>query len=143
MTPADLDRPGAIYWMLLTLMALEPEEQVSHLLLPIPSRGNADASRPTRNPLLALNLALDEYKFYWFDEHERTEALAAFDEARELYAVTPGGDVGIFCIEEFLNGERWRRLRELARRALEESRLGAFPLPQTINFDELVELVDA
>lgn len=130
-----------VYWMLLSLLSIEPEQQLKHLG-DIPHRDSPMAKRASSNPLLALNLALCEYHVSWWDDfYPKIEATDRFDSELRRLGVVSGEGPGIFCFEEFLGGESWRHLRELAKAALAESGLDLYPVPVPIPFDELVELI--
>jgi len=49
---------------------------------------------------------------------------------------------GPFCREEFIAHTNWQRARELARAALKEGSLQAWPLPSKINFSDYIEILE-
>ncbi|MBX3711816.1 MAG: hypothetical protein KF800_07645 [Lysobacter sp.] len=131
-----------IYWMLLSFLSLHPEQQLKHLG-DVPSRQSPLARSAVRNPLLALNIALWEFHVSWWDDfYPNVKAAEIFDSELKRLGVVDADGVGIFCLEEFLDGESWKRLRELAKEALAESGIDPCPVPALIPFGELVELVD-
>ena len=139
-------KPDEVYWMLLSFMTMPAEEQLHHLQNPIPLRDDLYVSFPTKNNLIALNLALSAYYLSWRDQmaDDGSVFLDEFDSTRErLVATEPlSQDPGILCYEEFIAGSGWKELRRLAKMALEESGFGVYPVPSKICFNDFVELVD-
>jgi hypothetical protein len=131
-----------IYWMLLSLVSMPPENQLEHLGN-VPRRTSALACSPVHNPLIALNIALWQFNVSWCDDfYPNIIAAEVFDSELKRLGSTSGDGVGIFCLEELLTGDSWKHLRELAKAALAESGLGVCPVPAPIPFGEFVELVE-
>jgi hypothetical protein len=135
----DCSDSAEIFWMLLTFMTLLPEDQVRHLPY-VPTKSQvALLDSPRTNPLLALTLALQSHG--WRDDfYPGVAKLDAFEAAIDRFAIVD--NLGLYCREEFLDGRAWRELRELARAALSESNMGPHPVPEHIDFHELIEFSD-
>lgn len=140
-----------VYWVLLSFLSLEPEEQLRYLPFPIPGRDDPRQSDPRFNPLISLYGALLDFWGPWEEAFDpNTEKARAFRETLKGYAIREHEDPpgaycrefipDIFCIEEFRSGESWQRLRQLAREALEEAGLDPHPIPYPVRFDELFEV---
>jgi len=145
------EEPDEVYWVLLSFLSLEPEEQLRFLPFPIPSRDDWRHSDATFNPLISLYGALLDFWGPWEEAFcPNIEKARAFRETLKRYATReyhyPSGAYAsefipdIFCIEEFRSGESWQRLRQLAREALAEAGLDPHPVPYPIRFDEFSEV---
>jgi hypothetical protein len=133
------NEPDEIFWMLLTFMTLTPEEQLSHLPYVPSSSQTALLESSGTNPLLALTVAMQT--FGWRDALlPDVGGLDAFEDALRRLAIRD--NLHLFCREEFLHGAAWEELRTLARAALRESKMGSHPLPETLDFGELIEFSD-
>jgi hypothetical protein len=125
-----------VYWLLLSFVALDSEEQLAHLPAPVPGREDPRATDPSHNPLLALNFALYDYFAAWNREFDAARGWD-FDDLLSKFA-TPSDGPGIFCLEELRGGEAWRELRAAALEVLSKAGLEPLPVPTPLPVFDLV-----
>lgn len=130
-------RGDDIFWMLLSLLALGPDEQRA-LLPPIPRRADPDAREPLRNPLFALVYAFHYYMPAWCRSVDAGRDLTwPLDESIEELGLPIDG-AGVFCSEAFADHRLWWLVRRAAQALLAEAGLPPHPLPHPFPVWELV-----
>lgn len=141
MTPDTLSE---VFWVLLTLTALPPDEAMTNFVLDTPTRDDPRCRGHSSNPLGQLDRALIESYIGWWDNFapdcKAAESLEAL--CWEMGRTASTNPPGPFCREEFLSGDSWKKARELAREALREADMEPWPLTEKINFNEYIEIVD-
>jgi hypothetical protein len=146
MTTAWFDELGEveIFWTLVSLLAMEPAEQL-RWLGDVPPRRDPIGVNSQFNPLLSLQAALDDfYNFAWDSLDPNTQALEHLKVRLDALAaedldLVEQGLAGRFSREELQHGECWRELRELAHRTLEVAGHVPRQIREPITFEGLIE----
>jgi hypothetical protein len=101
---------GEVFWELLTLTALPPEEAMAHFLLETPNCGDPRSMRHSLNPLGQLNRALVEFYSGWWDDFAPDCRAAARVEVlcRQMGQTSLSKPPGPHCREEFIGLRRVR-----------------------------------
>ena len=128
----------ATYWMLISFMTLEPEQQLQYFEYPPLYQNDKDYNRPTKNVLRALFLTLQDLNFiYDFDD----ENILKKDE--KFQKLISDRDNAAYSYESFMESDYWIELRKAAKELLDATEIGFYPdIPKPIEFDYLVELFD-
>nr|WP_303833068.1 hypothetical protein [Snodgrassella alvi] len=128
----------AAYWMLISFMTLEPEQQLQYFEYPPLYLNDKDYNRPTKNVLKALFLTLQDLNFiYDFDD----ENILKKDE--KFQKLISDRDNTAYSYESFMESDYWIELRKAAKELLDATEIGFYPdIPKPIEFDYLVELFD-
>ena len=128
----------AAYWMLISFMTLEPEQQLQYFEYPPLYQNDKDYNRPTKNVLKALFLTLQDLNFtYDFDD----ENILKKDE--KFQKLISDRDNTAYSYESFMESDYWIELRKAAKELLDATEIGFYPdIPKPIEFDYLVELFD-
>lgn len=126
---------GEPFWMFLSLLVQPVDKQIS-IIGGLPKEGSDKMRQLHANPALQLLGALSEYFSGWWDAFE-PECKAA----EEMIRLIEGGSRFRFSEEGFIEDENWNQLRSLAKKALLESGLDPWPVPDHINFEEYLEVV--
>ncbi|NUF78352.1 hypothetical protein GY065_05345 [Snodgrassella sp. ESL0323] len=128
----------ADYWMLVSFMTLEPEQQLQYFEYPPLYQNDKDYNRPTKNVLKALFLTLQDLNFtYDFDD----ENILKKDE--KFQKLISDRDNTAYSYESFMESDYWIELRKAAKELLDATEIGFYPdIPKPIEFDYLVELFD-
>jgi hypothetical protein len=130
-------RGDDVFWMLLSFLALGPDEQ-RVLLPPIPARADPRARELEHNPLFALVYAFHYYMPAWCRSVDPGRDLVwPLDESIEELAL-PSDDAGDLCVESFISAEIWGHIRREAGVVLTESGLGPHPIPNPLPLRELI-----
>ena len=129
---------SADYWMLVSFMTLEPEQQLQYFEYPPLYLNDKDYNRPTKNVLKALFLTLQDLNFiYDFDD----ENILKKDE--KFQKLISDRDNTAYSYESFMESDYWIELRKAAKELLDATEIGFYPdIPKPIEFDYLEELVD-
>ena len=129
---------SADYWMLVSFMTLEPEQQLQYFEYPPLYQNDKDYNRPTKNVLKALFLTLQDLNFtYDFDD----ENILKKDE--KFQKLISDRDNTAYSYESFMESDYWIELRKAAKELLDATEIGFYPdIPKPIEFDYLVELFD-
>ena len=129
---------SADYWMLISFMTLEPEQQLQYFEYPPLYQNDKDYNRPTKNVLRALFLTLQDLNFiYDFDD----ENILKKDE--KFQKLISDRDNAAYSYESFMESDYWIELRKAAKELLDATEIGFYPdIPKPIEFDYLVELFD-
>ena len=128
----------ATYWMLISFMTLEPEQQLQYFEYPPLYQNDKDYERPTKNVLLALLITLQKHDF--IDDFD-DENISKKDE--RFHKLLDGGDNTVYSYESFMESDYWIELRKAAKELLDATEVGFYPdIPKPIEFDYLEELVD-
>ena len=129
---------SADYWMLVSFMTLEPEQQLQYFEYPPLYLNDKDYNRPTKNVLKALFLTLQDLNFiYDFDD----ENILKKDE--KFQKLISDRDNAAYSYESFMESDYWIELRKAAKELLDATEVGFYPdIPKPIEFDYLVELFD-
>ena len=129
----------AAYWMLISFMTLEPEQQLQYFEYPLLNQNDKDYERPTKNVLLALITSLEYRSFiddFWDDEN-------VLKKDEQFHKLLDGGDNTVYSYESFMESDYWIELRKAAKELLDATEVGFYPdIPKPIEFDYLEELVD-
>ena len=129
----------AAYWMLISFMTLEPEQQLQYFEYPLLNQNDKDYERPTKNVLLALITSLEYRSFiddFWDDEN-------VLKKDEQFHKLLDGGDNTVYSYESFMESDYWIELRKAAKELLDATEVGFYPdIPKPIEFDYLQELVD-
>jgi hypothetical protein len=132
------DGPEVI-WLMLSILVATPARQLQ-LLGELPNKIVFDERTSAWEPKsLAHNGAtylirtLHSYSNGWIEEFEPCPINQAFFEHLRTMR-------NYYYLESFLYDEQWKRLRELAKLALNEVSLDPWPLPDTIDFHEYIEI---
>ena len=129
----------AAYWMLLSFMTLEPEQQLQYFEYPLLNQNDKDYERPTKNVLMALLITLQGRSFiddFWDDEN-------VLKKDEQFHKLLDGGDNTVYSYESFMESDYWIELRKAAKELLDATEVGFYPdIPKPIEFDYLEELVD-
>ena len=129
---------SADYWMLISFMTLEPEQQLQYFEYPPLYQNDKNYNRPTKNVLRALFLTLQDLNFiYDFDD----ENILKKDE--KFQKLISDRDNAAYSYESFMESDYWIELRKAAKELLDATEIGFYPdIPKPIEFDYLVELFD-
>ena len=128
----------AAYWMLISFMTLEPEQQLQYFEYPPLYQNDKDYNRPTKNVLLALLITLQKHDF--IDDFD-DKNVSKKDE--QFHKLLDGGDNTVYSYESFMESDYWIELRKAAKELLDATEVGFYPdIPKPIEFDYLEELVD-
>ena len=129
---------SADYWMLISFMTLEPEQQLQYFEYPPLYQNDKDYDRPTKNVLKALFLTLQDLNFtYDFDD----ENILKKDE--KFQKLISDRDNTAYSYESFMESDYWIELRKAAKELLDATEVGFYPdIPKPIEFDYLVEIFD-
>ena len=129
----------AAYWMLISFMTLEPEQQLQYFEYPPLYLNDKDYNRPTKNVLRALIISLEWRSFiddFWDDEN-------VLKKDEQFHKLLDGGDNTVYSYESFMESDYWIELRKAAKELLDATEVGFYPdIPKPIEFDYLQELVD-
>ena len=129
----------AAYWMLISFMTLEPEQQLQYFEYPPLYQNDKDYDRPTKNVLRALFLTLQGRSFiddFWDDEN-------VLKKDEQFHKLLDDGDNTVYSYESFMESDYWIELRKAAKELLDATEVGFYPdIPKPIEFDYLEELVD-
>ena len=130
---------SADYWMLISFMTLEPEQQLQYFEYPPLYLNDKDYNRPTKNVLRALIISLEWRSFiddFWDDEN-------VLKKDEQFHKLLDGGDNTVYSYESFMESDYWIELRKAAKELLDATEIGFYPdIPKPIEFDYLEELVD-
>ncbi|WP_370577965.1 hypothetical protein ABX014_23395 [Snodgrassella alvi] len=130
---------SADYWMLLSFMTLEPEQQLQYFEYPPLYQNDKDYNRPTKNVLRALFLALQGFSFiddFWDDEN-------VLKKDEQFQKLISDRDNAAYSYESFMESDYWIELRKAAKELLDATEVGFYPdIPKPIEFDYLVEIFD-
>ena len=128
----------AAYWMLLSFMTLEPEQQLQYFEYPPLYQNDKDYNRPTKNVLRALFLTLQGRSF--IDDFDDENILKKDEKFQKLIS---DRDNAAYSYESFMESDYWIELRKAAKELLDATEIGFYPdIPKPIEFDYLVELFD-
>ena len=128
----------AAYWMLISFMTLEPEQQLQYFEYPLLNQNDKDYERPTKNVLIALITSL-EYRSF-IDDFDDENVLKKDERFHELLE---NMDDTVYSYESFMESDYWIELRKAAKELLDATEVGFYPdIPKPIEFDYLQELVD-
>ena len=129
----------AAYWMLISFMTLEPEQQLQYFEYPPLYQNDKDYNRPTKNVLRALFLTLQGRSFiddFWDDEN-------VLKKDEQFQKLISDRDNAAYSYESFMESDYWIELRKAAKELLDATEIGFYPdIPKPIEFDYLVELFD-
>ena len=129
----------AAYWMLLSFMTLEPEQQLQYFEYPPLYLNDKDYERPTKNVLFALLITLQGRSFiddFWDDEN-------VLKKDEQFQKLISDRDNAAYSYESFMESDYWIELRKAAKELLDATEIGFYPdIPKPIEFDYLVELFD-
>ena len=130
----------ATYWMLISFMTLEPEQQLQYFEYPLLNQNDKDYERPTKNVLRALIISLGGRSFIDdFDDDD--ENVLKKDE--QFHKLLDDRDNTVYSYESFMESDYWIELRKAAKELLDAIEVGFYPdIPKPIEFDYLEELVD-
>ncbi|WP_303832269.1 hypothetical protein ABX014_01620 [Snodgrassella alvi] len=128
----------ATYWMLISFMTLEPEQQLQYFEYPPLYQNDKDYNRPTKNVLRALFLTLQGRSF--IDDFDDENILKKDEKFQKLIS---DRDNAAYSYESFMESDYWIELRKAAKELLDATEIGFYPdIPKPIEFDYLVELFD-
>ena len=129
----------AAYWMLISFMTLEPEQQLQYFEYPPLNQNDKDYERPTKNVLLALIISLELRSFiddFWDDEN-------VLKKDERFHELLENMDDTVYSYKSFMESDYWIELRKAAKELLDATEVGFYPdIPKPIEFDYLQELVD-
>ena len=129
----------AAYWMLLSFMTLEPEQQLQYFEYPPLYLNDKDYERPTKNVLMAFLITLQGRSFiddFWDDEN-------VLKKDEQFHKLLDDRDNTVYSYESFMESDYWIELRKAAKELLDATEVGFYPdIPKPIEFDYLEELVD-
>ena len=129
---------SADYWMLISFMTLEPEQQLQYFEYPPLYQNDKDYNRPTKNVLRALFLTLQGRSF--IDDFDDENILKKDEKFQKLIS---DRDNAAYSYESFMESDYWIELRKAAKELLDATEIGFYPdIPKPIEFDYLVELFD-
>ena len=129
----------AAYWMLISFMTLEPEQQLQYFEYPPLNQNDKDYERPTKNVLIALIISL-EYRSFIDDFYDDENVLKKDERFHELLE---NMDDTVYSYKSFMESDYWIELRKAAKELLDATEIGFYPdIPKPIEFDYLEELVD-
>ena len=129
----------ATYWMLISFMTLEPEQQLQYFEYPLLNQNDKDYERPTKNVLIALITSLEYRSFiddFWDDEN-------VLKKDERFHELLENMDDTVYSYKSFMESDYWIELRKAAKELLDATEVGFYPdIPKPIEFDYLEELVD-
>ena len=129
----------ATYWMLISFMTLEPEQQLQYFEYPLLNQNDKDYERPTKNVLIALIISLEYRSFiddFWDDEN-------VLKKDERFHELLENMDDTVYSYKSFMESDYWIELRKAAKELLDATEVGFYPdTPKPIEFDYLEELVD-
>ncbi|PCL19948.1 hypothetical protein CPT77_10110 [Snodgrassella alvi] len=129
----------ATYWMLISFMTLEPEQQLQYFEYPLLNQNDKDYERPTKNVLIALITSLEYRSFiddFWDDEN-------VLKKDERFHELLENMDDTVYSYKSFMGSDYWIELRKAAKELLDATEVGFYPdIPKPIEFDYLQELVD-
>ena len=129
----------ATYWMLISFMTLEPEQQLQYFEYPLLNQNDKDYERPTKNVLIALIISLEYRSFiddFWDDEN-------VLKKDERFHELLENMDDTVYSYKSFMESDYWIELRKAAKELLDATEVGFYPdIPKPIEFDYLEELVD-
>ena len=129
----------ATYWMLISFMTLEPEQQLQYFEYPPLNQNDKDYERPTKNVLIALIISLELRSFiddFWDDEN-------VLKKDERFHELLENMDDTVYSYKSFMESDYWIELRKAAKELLDATEIGFYPdIPKPIEFDYLVELFD-
>lgn len=124
-----------VFGMLLTFLTLPVEEQLSRIDS-VPKRGDSRVRSLKQNDLANLLDTLYEYYNYWWDRVEPSS-----DSVEQLWEHIKKLDLE--CSEEsFRQDEAWINVRNLANESLAEAGNPIFSVPDKLDFEEYIEILD-
>ena len=130
---------SADYWMLISFMTLEPEQQLQYFEYPLLNQNDKDYERPTKNVLIALITSLEYRSFiddFWDDEN-------VLKKDERFHELLENMDDTVYSYKSFMESDYWIELRKAAKELLDATEIGFYPdIPKPIEFDYLQELVD-
>ena len=130
---------SADYWMLISFMTLEPEQQLQYFEYPLLNQNDKDYERPTKNVLIALITSLEYRSFiddFWDDEN-------VLKKDERFHELLENMDDTVYSYKSFMESDYWIELRKAAKELLDATEVGFYPdIPKPIEFDYLQELVD-
>ena len=130
---------SADYWMLISFMTLEPEQQLEYFEYPLLNQNDKDYERPTKNVLIALITSLEYRSFiddFWDDEN-------VLKKDERFHELLENMDDTVYSYKSFMESDYWIELRKAAKELLDATEVGFYPdIPKPIEFDYLEELVD-
>ena len=130
---------SADYWMLISFMTLEPEQQLQYFEYPPLYLNDKDYDRPTKNVLFALLITLQGRSFiddFWDDEN-------VLKKDEQFQKLISDRDNAAYSYESFMESDYWIELRKAAKELLDATEVGFYPdIPKPIEFDYLVEIFD-
>ena len=130
---------SADYWMLISFMTLEPEQQLQYFEYPLLNQNDKDYERPTKNVLIALITSLEYRSFiddFWDDEN-------VLKKDERFHELLENMDDTVYSYKSFMESDYWIELRKAAKELLDATEVGFYPdIPKPIEFDYLEELVD-
>ena len=130
---------SADYWMLISFMTLEPEQQLQYFEYPPLNQNDKDYERPTKNVLIALIISLELRSFiddFWDDEN-------VLKKDEQFQKLISDRDNAAYSYESFMESDYWIELRKAAKELLDATEIGFYPdIPKPIEFDYLVEIFD-
>ena len=130
---------SADYWMLISFMTLEPEQQLQYFEYPPLNQNDKDYERPTKNVLIALIISLELRSFiddFWDDEN-------VLKKDERFHELLENMDDTVYSYKSFMESDYWIELRKAAKELLDATEIGFYPdIPKPIEFDYLQELVD-
>ena len=104
---------SADYWMLISFMTLEPEQQLQYFEYPPLNQNDKDYNRPTKNVLRALIISLGGRSF--IDDFDDDENVLKKDE--QFHKLLDDRD----------NSDYWIELRKAAKELLDATEVGFYP----------------
>jgi hypothetical protein len=123
-----------VMWLLLSLLILPVEKQIE-VIGGIPAKGDLLTREFSRNNAALLLRALEEFSVSWSDEFE--PSCSAAKQLVDIVSTMSSEQ----CLDSFLDGSEWRRLRKLASEALREVGLEPHPVPQRLDLADYVEVL--
>ncbi len=127
---------GEMFWMLLSLLILPVEKQLE-IIGELPYERGSLAIDTAKNPAVYLLDTLSEYYAGWLDEFYPN-----CPNAEALYSAINGGIDFKLSQKGFINDKSWNKLRGLAKLSLKEAGLDPFPVPERIDFNDYIEIID-
>lgn len=109
-----------VYWMLISFMALDPEEQLKYFEYSPLHLGDKDYNMPTKNILMVLINALHLYSFN--GEFDDDKNVCAKDEWFHDLLYKYRNDI-IYSYESFINDAVWSEIRKGAKELLDTTEL--------------------
>src|SRR5262245_25557312 len=124
---------AAVPVVLLSFLCIDPNESIRYLGADVPDRRGV-----WRNPLRQLLNALGTYWQYVYDHSSK----AGDDGLRAEFSRVLGefGRDSKDARTDFVNGDLWAKLRELASLILADARIDPVPLPCPLPFEAWIDL---